>query len=373
MSTPPSQPGDGKPKKAKKPLDKQLDELLIGIEEVEPGTIDPKMLPGSFKAAECPTNAEIQAMLNEPPAEAAAQPQAESAPTPEAQADTATPEQADMLAALNSALQGLTDEQPADESSDAPAAPADTPPAEELSMEDKLQQDIASLMNAEPVVEASATPEDLAATEAVQGSTSSVEDQIAMEIEGLLNTGPAEPAADNTADSTADNQAIDELDKMLAQEIDADDELAGDFHSVEAITAGIQVPDSATSGADDEHAATARDVAAELDNQPEDLPEATFEPVAAAESSEEDPFAVLAQIADTAEQNEQEHQRRIAMQTPDWQRWLEIGKERLLNTCYAINWPARRFLSTEWRSILGIIALMNLCTGLGFWIILILF
>ena len=387
MSTPPPQPGDGKPNKAKMPLDKQLDELLIGIEKIEPGTIDPAMLPSSFKAevqkgeaeeAQTPAEVNVQAPVEAAPVEA------ETTTTPtEPAADATTPEQADMLAALNSALQGLGDEPP-----DEPAAATAPPPTadDSMSMEDKLQQEIATLMNAEPQVDAApappasaeeaddvdglegnfASPETVAATEAAQGTRSSTEDQIAMEIESLLNTDQAEPA-----DDTASDTAIDELDKMLAQEIDADDELAGDFHSVEDITAGIQVQDSATTAVDDEHAATARDVAAELDNQPEDLPASASK--SAAVEPGEDPFAVLAEIADTAEKNEKEHQRRIAMQTPDWQRWLEVGRERLLNACYAINWPARRFLSTEWRSILGIIALMNLCTGLGFWIVLILF
>lgn len=383
MSSFPPQPGDGKPKKANKPLDKQLDELLTGIEKVEPGTIDPKMLPSSFKPAKKDgadavdaVEAAIETPAEVPPAEVPAEVPAEAAPveaeavvTPaEPAADATTPEQADMLAALNSALQGIGEAPPAE--AEAPATPVPDAPADDaMSMEDKLQQEIAALMNAEPQV-----AEDAASTPAVTDSaTSSTEDQIAKEIEGLLNTGPAAPAA-STAVDTADDTAIDELDKMLAQEIDADDELVGDFHSVEDITAGIQVPDPATAAVDDTHAATARDVAAELDNQPEDLPEATIETVhAAASSEEEDPFAVLAEIAETAEKNEKAHQRRLAMQAPNWQHWLEIGRERLLDACYAINWPARRFLSNEWRSILGIIALMNLCTGLGFWVILILF
>ena len=329
MTTPPPQPGEGNPGPADKPIDKQVDDLLNKIEEADPGAIDPEMLEGSFMAPAEAVQAEadeIDALLNAPPAEAAA----------------ITPEPAPTASGAES-----------------------TEPA--LSMEEQLQQEISALMEAEPQAEADAAgaTEAFAEIDDIEGSfegpqaqatagpTTSTEDQIAMEIEGLLNTGPAEPAS-NTADETA----IDELDKMLAQEIDEDDDLAGDFQSVEDLTAGIQVGDTSGPTDDDEHAATARDVAAELDSQPEDAPPLPQpEPAMAAVEPGEDPFAVLAEIAETAEKNEEEHQRRVAMEMPDWQRWFNTFKEQSLNICFAINWPARRFLNNEWRATLGLISL----------------
>lgn len=375
--------------------------MLLEIESVEPGALDPAVLPKSAQPEATKSaavqgspsaEAEIDALLNAPPVQAEASPTAEAAaPAETAATDAATAEQAGMLAALNSALQGLNDEPPTDApapaSAEAAASPQSVPAEESLSMEDKLQAEIAALMNAEPqaatAAEAEASlqaatdvePDDM---DALEGSfespeslgvassaaatsadpTSTTEDLIAQEIEGLLNISQDEPAAQASADT-----AIDELDKMLAQEIDADDDLAGDFQSVEDLTAGIQVPDTAANDIDDAHAATARDVAAELDSQPEDLPDASFEPVTGPAGPDEDPFAVLDQLATTAEKNEQAHEVSVARQAPDWAHWLEVGREKLLSTCYLVNWPARRFLNNEWRATLGLISLTFACTS----------
>jgi len=385
MSTPPNQPG--RPK-SNPPIEKQLDELLVQIEETEPGAIDPGVLPESYRMK--PEAAEAGSETAEPTsAEAPVETVAE--PEPAATTET-TPEQADMLAALNSALQGISTDPPADETSEPDAdaqatAPGPAEPTEARSMEEKLQQEIASLMDTPPQVAADASPDDAAdGVDDLGGSfetpeqaaayrspppaedTPSTEDQIAMEIEGLLNADQPPSTADNEAE---DESAIDALDKMLASEIDADDELAGDFQTVEDVTAGIQVEAGPPPGVDDEHAATAREVAAELDSQPEDLPHPSAKP-ASAQAPEEDPLEVLAEIAETAEQNEAEHQRQVALQTPDWQRWLATAKDRLFHACYVINYPARR-LSAEWRANIGYIALLNLFFGVGLWIVLILF
>jgi hypothetical protein len=390
MSTPPEQPGDESTPEQELSIEAQLDDLLSKIEDAEPGTLDPQVLPTpaqptkpAIKAEQAATPApsaelEIDALLNASPAE----PPAES-PTseeidellnaPPAEAATVEPEQEQMLSALNTALKDLPEQPPADE------------PVETLSVEDQLQQEISALMSAEPAGseshvprEASVTvideddddvlagsfesPESLAAIEAAHAPTSSTEDQIAMEIEGLLATDQA-PAATATAEPTNDVlEAIDELDQMLAQEIDADDELAGDFQSVEDLTAGIQVEEQLQAAEDDEHAATARDVAAELDSQPEDLPAPP-----SAETTE-DPFKELDEAVDKAEP-----QRKAALQAADVKDWLTTAKDKLLVACFAINWPARRFLSVELRANLGYIALLNLFFGVGFWIVLILF
>ncbi|MEM6257561.1 MAG: hypothetical protein AAGI37_04535 [Planctomycetota bacterium] len=374
MTTPPNQPGDTEQDKAKASIQKQLDRLLVEIEEVEPGTIEPGALPKSYQAkptgdkpeepghaaAAETTEPEIDALLNSPPAEAGP-------------ADEKTPEQTEMLAALNTALAGLGDGPAEDE----PVATTGPEPAaqvadEALSMEDRLQQEINALINAEPQP-APSTEQAVSVAEAdsataveTEAAGTSTQDQIAIEIEGLLNA--EHDTATQTADAPAE-AAIDELDKMLAQEIDEDDELAGDFRSVEDVTAGIQVGPDEQLALDDEHAATARDVADELDSQPEDLPAMS----AAPSDSAEDPFAVLAELAETNEEKEKEHQARIRMQTPNWSRWVETGREKLLNACFVINWPARRFLNTEWRANLGYIALLNLFFGVGFWIVMILF
>jgi len=392
MSTPPDQPG---PKKANQPIEKQLDDLLIQIEDAEPGVIDREALPDSYNTKSQADAAEPAQPAAQPPDQASDQASEEPAPAPADQAAEPTPEQADMLAALNDALQGISDDPPAEAPSEAgvggEAAPqASAEPAEALSMEEKLQQEIASLMNSEPQAEASPPADDADDTDALAGSFESpeqaaaistpsaddaaalsTEDQIAMEIEGLLNTDKPDPEADAETDKQG---AIDELDNMLASEIDADDELAGDFQTVEDVTAGIQVQAPSDPSLEDEHAATARDVAAELDSQPEDLPSPPPEPAAASarEQPAEDPFAVLSEISDTAEKNEVEHQRRAWLQLPTWQRWLATAKDVLFSACYAINYPARR-LSSEWRANIGYIALLNLFFGVGLWIVLILF
>ncbi|MEO0476581.1 MAG: hypothetical protein AAF085_11525 [Planctomycetota bacterium] len=391
MSNPPEQTGNADGSTNDPPIEKQLDALLSKIDAAEPGTLDPDVLPASAQPAtpapqanaeapdadaeiqamlnapeagsspepeidallnEPPTEAEIDALLNAPPAESAI-----SEPTPAEPTSAEEPmpaEQAQMLSAMNDALQGVADEPPAQE------------PSQELSIEEQLQQEIAALMDGEHAdteaeTQAMAGGVDLAASVVDEGSTeqaqaASTEDQIAMEIEGLLEVDQT------TATATAETPeaAIDQLDQMLAQEIDEDDELAGDFQTVEELTAGIQVDDPGQLAADDEHAATARDVAAELDSQPEDMPpapQAVPEPVAAAVEAPSKP-----------EDNEL-----FDSEPTDWLGKLEAGKAKLLNACYLINWPARRFLTAEWRANLGYIALLNLFFGVGLWIVLILF
>lgn len=391
MKSPPGKPGEASQSAPRLSLEQRLDDLLSRIETAEPGTVDVSMLPKSFRdLAGQKASSQPPAAKPSPASPSAAATKAADQPLPKKAKQPVEPtaEQADMLAALNSALQGIG-------SKPAPKAPA--PPAEAakvdrgLSMEEKLQREIAALMSgaqptaAKPPPPAPSDDDDLDAllgsfespenlvpqTSGVSASQmSATEDQIALEIEGLLNAGQTKAAAPQ-------GSAIDELDKMLAQEIDSDDELAGDFHTVQDITAGIKVQSQESFVVDDEHAATARDVAAELDSQPESLAAMATKPVKRPQAVEieedEDPFAILNQISEIAEKNEKEHQQRIRMQMPNWARWLELGKTHLLNACYAINWPARHFLSSEWRANLGYIALLNLFFGVGLWIVLILF
>jgi hypothetical protein len=413
MTPPPTQPDPPKLSQAEKQIEKELDELLIQIESVEPGTIEESALPASYVAAQAASDdsesasaaaapsaeSEIEALLNEPPSAPAEENEApvEETPSPLAMENASDSsetapvdaEQADMLAKLNSALQDLAVGDTDDTADDEAAQPEptianeveeqSTEPAEALSMEDKLQQEIAALMNSEPD-ETPVAETDTASAVASAGGTAvadapTTEDQIAMEIEGLLDAGPSEAAAEP---QPASADPIDELDKMLAQEIDEDDELAGDFQTVEDITAGIQISDEPLES-DDAHAASARDVAAELDSQPEDLPAGSFsqpdtlQDTAAADEPAEDPFAVISQLAETAEHNEAEHERQTASQSRDVRHWFDLAKEKLYAACYALNWPARRFLTAEWRANLGYIAILNLFFGLGLWIVLIVF
>ena len=410
-------------------IQEQIDKLLMEIETEEPGTIDQDHLPASFKAEQTqpptPTPAPATEAQDAAPGESATagDPNQDvvaqamqafehaldgdgntdapaageaAAPEPAATEPEAAPEPAaagehdDLLASLNAALQDMNPK-PAADAAPAAAAPETTAQAEpasavaadapadapaEKSTESVLQDEINDLLNAPIAPEAEPEPEpeaevaaeaaaapDLEAEakpepEPVEAAPASTQDQLANEIQNLLNSDAATDAqATDATDESPDASGIEDLDKMLADEIDADDELAGDFHSVDDVTAGIDTgPDSA---GDDEHAATARDVAAELDNQPEDhlAPEPDI-----------DPFAAIAEIASTAEKNEKAYVQDIARNKPSWRQRLEVAKQHLLKACFVINWPARRFLTTEWRANLGYIALLQLFFVVAIWL-----
>jgi len=384
-NTPPPSKGNSPSDKPKVSVQQQLDELLVKIETEEPGTLDPNLLPSSFRAE---MGEKTEQAEPKPAPEATPKPEAKSetpSEQPEAPADQAaiesaedptkpaepepTEDQAAMLAALNSALQDMNPGSKQDSGADAAAqteepTTASSNTAEELSPDEKLQQEIAALINSEPEVSAEATKASESSTVENELST---EDQIAMEIEGLLNTDQQAAPEPSQPQQEVDKTSIDELDQMLANEIDEDDELSGDFHTVEAITAGIEPAEAAALTADDEHAASARDVAAELDTQPEELISRNKVDT----SSGEDPLAAIAEIAQVAEKNEREYQANVRLSLPVWVRRLKDAKERLLSICFVLNWPARRFLTTEWRANLGYIALLNLFFGVGIWLYLI--
>lgn len=408
-------------------VQEQLDQLLTQIETEEPGTIDQAALPKGFQsqapekqaspAAQAPSDPFADAMASfeealdtDPTAnddDIASQTERDreqtddpstvtaEAPEPPTQADAPVNDsEADMLAALNAALQDLnpdTGQNPIESVANDTAAQAPADPPAQPSMETKLQDEINALLAApivaEPEVEqesetqAPATPAsetnaeatDAAADVETDGDAASTaqtppsaelstQDQIANEIQSLLDTEPAAAPAstDAAADAPGDaDPSMDELDRMLADEIDEDDELAGDFESVESITAGIDTgqPDPADSV--DEHAASARDVAAELDSQPEDT---------ATTKQDEDPFAAIAEIAGKAERNAEEHDRQQARPSRTWAERFAITKRFVLGTCYRINWPARRFLSYEWRETLGYISLTVAFSAVAIWI-----
>lgn len=296
----------------------QIDELLSQLDTDDPGSPDPM-----------PTQAQTPAKPD-PQDAAAAQTQA--------------------IAAFEQAI-----ETPAPAPvTPVPAAPAppDPVPADEpiSSTELELQAEINALLNAEP-----------AKTQAPAEPAASKEDLLAEEIEDLLNANAQAPATDE-----ADNQSINDLDQMLADEIDADDELAGDFHSVQDVTAGIDTGEEENLQLEDEHAATARDVAAELDSQPENFPASARTSAAPDhdEHEDEDPFAAIMSIAEVAQTNHEAHHDQLTGNLPGWQGRLIRARNRLYHTCFTLNWPARKYLSPEWRANLGYVALLNL-VGVG--------
>lgn len=384
-------------------MQQQIDQLIMQIETEEPGTLDPAVLPEGFqspakaaqaaKAKPAPPKQPAAAQDDQALAEAVAD--FEEALDPQAQADAAskptegapppaelapaaavaqeqTPAyaaEADMLAQLNAALQDLNPGSGAAPAA-SDAAPATAPAAEspakaenESLSNDDLQAQINALLNGGPEPEATAEPEPAnparaeraAAVEAEQ----STQDQIADEIQNLLESDQQADTAPQPGDPS-----IDELDRMLSDEIEEDEELAGDFESVETITAGIDGQDSGETLEVDEHAAQANDVAAELDSQPETL--------AGASADDEDPDAVLSEIAKTVELNAKAAEQEMR-DAKSWLKKAERLRERLLHACFAINWPARQFLSAEHRANLGYIALLNLFGAAAVWLYLIFF
>lgn len=393
--SPPTHPGNanaGSPDDAALSVQEQLDRLLSQIETQEPGTLDPGVLPAGFispaggaktNAAKDPgvdpgvdqaiaafeeaLDAPPESVLEQdPPEDRSPEPEPEPAAEPAAAVNSA---EQDMLAALNAALKDLT----ADNEPEAEPAAQDEPvaaPAPAKTMEQQLQDEINALLNAPAQAEPEAEPTDEPAEEPVdepppvaavapaasalvadeQEPEPSTQDQIASEIQNLLDANP-EPDEDH-AEPDADDPSIDELDRMLAEEIDEDGELVGDFQSVEAITAGIKTPQDDRPTID-EHAATARDVAAELDSQPEDRLDV------------EPPAPQRASATEQAPQNTEQTESIEESTKRGWRDWLAAGRAALLSACFAVNWPARRFLSTEWRANLGYVALLNLFLGLA--------
>lgn len=357
------------PQEAELSLEEQLEHLLTQIEEAEPGTLSQDTAPEPAKTD--PVQAEIEALLASEPATPSSEPPTNTSDDAQAADETS------MLAALESALRDLDPEKDAGHAEPASTTTSDV----------ELQEEINDLLNSapqllpeqpeappsEPVALEAAAPEAVAAAEPapspVPAAELTDEERIAQEIEDLLNV-------DAPDDAKTPPPNIDDIDKMLANEIDADDDLLGDFHSVQDVTAGIQTQQPP---AQDEYAASAQDVAAELDTQPEDLPPVPTPPpnLAAKQAPQEDPLAVLSQIADTAEQADiqyQAQQAELAKKPPiDWAAKLDDARRRLLRTCFVINWPARRFLSLEHRANLGYIALLNLFAAAAVWVYLIVF
>lgn len=385
---PPSRPETGSADDAALSVQEQLDRLLAQIETEEPGTVDAEALPTgyqsphaqakpAFKPAAQPDLSMFAGQASSDDLSEAMQSfeQALDTDRPMASVDTSneapkaagpapTPAEnlgeTDMLAALNAALKDLSPggaNKPAPSPKPAPAEPA-------LLDEEALQAEINALLNAPLNAPPRGPSQEQPFAEqasASQQAQSSTEDQIAEEIESLLHAEAQSTAEAGVSDQAQDSTSIDELDEILAGEIDEDEELAGDFQSVDSLTAGI---DTGRSKAKiDEHAATAHDVAAELDNQPEDF----------ASEPSPDMDIDLDEIAGRKQRIASVRQDEPVQAHSSWRDRLGLVQEKLLQLCFVINWPARRFLSMENRANLGYIALLNLFGAVAVWLYLIVF
>lgn len=393
--TPPSTPDDADA--AVLSIQDQLDALLAKVEEDHAELDDPAAAAAEAEpqpdtpapqppAAPADDLAEIAAALD------AAEPEQSAAPTPSAMPDaagTSAPDEAALPAIdqeINALLESMDGpEESAEDAAQPPSAadaaepsePAPAPSAEE-SADSSLEAEIAALLaesEVDPEVEAAAA--NIAERDAEQAeieramfqrpepkpaadepdSAGDMEQLIAAEIEGLLDSeAELEASAPNeiepeTAEADTD-PSISEIDRMLADEAEQDEELIGDFQSVQDIAAGI-VPDGPAQKLSD-HLPTEPDgsadaVASEIDDQPELNTEPdTFEP-----QPEGQPKTAL---------------RDRLTGLP----WRAIGHriERVaLGVCGLINWPVRRLLAPEWRSYVGVIALLNIFVGLAAFVV----
>ena len=313
---------------------------------------------------------------DQPPAQAE---EAPDAPAPAPAAEPAEPVAADdgnaqMLASLNQALDGLRPSTPpAQPVAQTPAPAAAPPPPEQPPVQpepapasdaqdsDKdIEAEIEALLAEQPIdPTVMAAAQEIAQKDKVQAQQDQEKlQQRAQDAAKSLGQDPAALSA-KSPDTPQNTPSIDQIDQMLAEEIDNDDELTGDFQSVEDIAAGIiptgegekiQLDDD--SGQSREHArvdppagASASDVAAELDNQPEN------------------------KLHETPAQGEQAQPIPKARRRINVKKLLHQGERAALHLCAAINWPARQFLSLEWRSTLGYIALLQVAGGVAMLIV----
>lgn len=212
-----------------------------------------------------------------------------------------------------------------------------------------------------------ASPEDSAeldeAIDAAQASdtdepVSGLEDDITAEINSLLaaEAAEAQAASEIEAEALADTQppqdteqalpagedpTIDQIDQMLAEGVEDDDQIDGGFFSADDVAA-----DNLRSGGEPLPA----------DTQPvQDDPAHTVTPGEGDDTrtADDDPLTLLQQLVEYL---------RPALRF--------LGR-LTLECCWLINWPARKFLSMEWRSTLGYIALLQAVGALVVWLYLV--
>lgn len=148
------------------------------------------------------------------------------------------------------------------------------------------------------------------------------------------------PLADPGGDSPAEDPSIDQIDQMLAADADDDLDLDGAFFSADDVLAGN------TAGPGDV-----------LDEFDEEL---------------DGDFAAAEDVPATEPTHDAEDATDEAGQTtPAWQRFLRLADAAGLQLCWLLNWPARKFLSTEWRSTLGYVALLQAAGAMAVWLLLV--
>jgi hypothetical protein len=201
-----------------------------------------------------------------------------------------------------------------------------------------------------------APPPDAPAAAAVAADTGVPDDQsLVAEIDSLLAAeleAPAQAAAaaePGPADSPAaePDPTIDQIDQMLAMEAEDDEELIGEFFSSDDVISGI------TPGTGEAYNAQSQD-------DPADEPAPADQAIAAAP-------AEPATAADGAPA-EADAARRFRF---DWHRALAVADRVALRVCWLLNWPARRYLSREWRATLGYLALLQVGGAAAVWLLLV--
>ncbi|XAM01250.1 hypothetical protein OT109_07635 [Phycisphaeraceae bacterium D3-23] len=175
------------------------------------------------------------------------------------------------------------------------------------------------------------------------------DEDITAEINGLLaaeEEAAAEEAASDTGDDApAQDPTIDQIDQMLAEGTDdEDDAIDGAFYSAQDVATdnlvgpGETLPDDATlPGTFDTTDASADDKADE-ETQAEAEPD---------KLSLRDKLTRYGKPA------------------------LRIAGKLALQGCWLLNWPARKFLTTQWRATLGYVALLQAVGALAVWLYLV--
>lgn len=178
----------------------------------------------------------------------------------------------------------------------------------------------------------------LALEQAEADNDQAAEGDITDEINQLLlaeDSQAAQPA--DTDDPPAADPSIDQIDQMLAAEAEDDIDLDGAFFSADDVLTD--------------------NLAASDEGLEDDELEGDF---AASEDVEAPEPAQAPDGADAA-----------GDATPAWQRLLTLADTAGLHLCWLLNWPARKFLSAEWRSTLGYVALLQAAGATAVWLLLV--
>lgn len=229
---------------------------------------------------------------------------------------------------------------------------------EQRAAEAALALDAAQTGNAEAPADndepATPTPQAVEPVAAVQPDSDLPDDQsLVAEIDSLLAAEleapakAAEEAAPETGESAADvpDPTIDQIDQMLAMEAEDDDDLIGEFFSSDDVISGI------TPGTGEAYLASDE---AESEKETANKPSPATQPEPAATA--------------TPTPEEAAPGKRLNI---DWRRVLAVADRLSLRLCWLLNWPARRYLSSEWRATLGYLALLQVGGAAAVWLLLV--